>query len=490
MAGRKKGFDPLSSLFEIPDPAAGVPLPPIDPPDELDGLHGGGRTFEMTDPFYQAPPGTEVTESVEPPGDFPSEPTQVSMVAPVIDAPAGRVSAFDPPSSPGFAPPDPFPAVPADPVPAEDAAPSDPPAAEPVPEPVEAAGPSDEEKVRIARALVAAAAAKAGAAKKKKKKGGEASPAPSRAPKASSSGAPAPDPAAKPASRLDSLAARTRRPVSALEAARAAAAAEAARAEELAAVAPTEPVSVEPPADGAEPSDAEKARIAKALVASAAAKLKSRDQAPSSTSASGPSDSDKVRIAKAVAAAAAARMAADAAVELSEEVDEAEEEAGSPLDLASRARRPVSALEAARAAAAREDKAKAKKRRLHAEKRRAQARQREHKLTDQIQRQLPSWLPGSNDMYVANAMIIDQREVHQDLWRAHRGNFVAEGELERAVSAVAVLNALEHIGEGQLIAAHVVTDASDYLVWLDLERQGLVAAFSDARAFFAAASAE
>ena len=108
MAGRKKGFDPLSSLFEIPDPAAGVPLPPIDPPDELDGLHGGGRTFEMTDPFYQAPPGTEVTESVEPPGDFPSEPTQVSMVAPVIDAPAGRVSAFDPPSSPGFAPPDPF----------------------------------------------------------------------------------------------------------------------------------------------------------------------------------------------------------------------------------------------------------------------------------------------------------------------------------------------------------------------------------------------
>jgi len=36
-----------------------------------------------------------------------------------------------------------------------------------------------------------------------------------------------------------------------------------------------------------------------------------------------------------------------------------------------------------------------------------------------------------------------------------------------------------------LVAAHVVTDASDYLVWIDLQTGSLVAAFADARAYFA-----
>ena len=34
------------------------------------------------------------------------------------------------------------------------------------------------------------------------------------------------------------------------------------------------------------------------------------------------------------------------------------------------------------------------------------------------------------------------------------------------------------------MAAHVVTQASDYLVWLDLSGGSLVAAFADARAYF------
>ena len=40
-------------------------------------------------------------------------------------------------------------------------------------------------------------------------------------------------------------------------------------------------------------------------------------------------------------------------------------------------------------------------------------------------------------------------------------------------------------GLNELVAAHVVTDASDYLLWMDLGNESLVAAFADARAWFA-----
>ena len=48
-----------------------------------------------------------------------------------------------------------------------------------------------------------------------------------------------------------------------------------------------------------------------------------------------------------------------------------------------------------------------------------------------------------------------------------------------------MLHALENTGKGGLVAAHVVTDASDYLLWMDLGSESLVAAFADARAWFA-----
>ena len=57
--------------------------------------------------------------------------------------------------------------------------------------------------------------------------------------------------------------------------------------------------------------------------------------------------------------------------------------------------------------------------------------------------------------------------------------------LERAVGAAAVLYSLESTESGALIAAHVVTEASDYLVWLDISNAYCVAAFADAEAYFA-----
>jgi len=94
-------------------------------------------------------------------------------------------------------------------------------------------------------------------------------------------------------------------------------------------------------------------------------------------------------------------------------------------------------------------------------------------------------LPNAGAIYVANALRVRQRSLLQALWRSHRARFLADGQLERAVGAAAVLHALDSVSEEGLVVAHVVTDASDYLLWLDLDQDTVLAAFSDARAYFA-----
>jgi hypothetical protein len=135
-------------------------------------------------------------------------------------------------------------------------------------------------------------------------------------------------------------------------------------------------------------------------------------------------------------------------------------------------------MEAAREAARRETQAAE-------ERKAAEIRRRANALTDKIQELIPAWLPGVGTFYVANAIVTDERDILKVLWRAHRAKFLIEGRLERAVSVASVLHALENAGKGELVAAHVVTDASDYLLWMDLGSDALVAAFADARAWFA-----
>mgnify|MGYP001300883765 CR=1 FL=1 len=138
--------------------------------------------------------------------------------------------------------------------------------------------------------------------------------------------------------------------------------------------------------------------------------------------------------------------------------------------LAARAVRPKNALEAAREAAKDETEEKAKVSRT---------------LTDRIQELIVSSLPGIGTVSVQAAMVIDEREVLVALWKGHRSKFLGDGQLERAVAATRVLDSFKRAPTGALIAAHAVTDASDYLVWIDLQTGSLVAAFSDARAYFA-----
>jgi hypothetical protein len=146
--------------------------------------------------------------------------------------------------------------------------------------------------------------------------------------------------------------------------------------------------------------------------------------------------------------------------------------------MAARARAPVNALEAARVAAQREDEQRTQQ---VAE----EARSQEQQLSDRIQEMIPRLLPNAGAIYVANALRVEQRRVLRAIWRSHRSHFMAGGQLERAVGAAAVLHALESVSEQGLVVAHVVTDASDYLLWMDLDQDTVLAAFSDARAYFA-----
>jgi hypothetical protein len=138
--------------------------------------------------------------------------------------------------------------------------------------------------------------------------------------------------------------------------------------------------------------------------------------------------------------------------------------------LAARSVRPKAPLEAARAAAVSESAAKERV---------------SQTLTDRIQALIEASLPGVGDLDVKATKVADEREVLQALWKAHRSKFLGDGELERAVAAARVVESLKHAPSGALIAAHAVTAASDYLVWIDLQNGSLVAAFADARAYFA-----
>lgn len=138
--------------------------------------------------------------------------------------------------------------------------------------------------------------------------------------------------------------------------------------------------------------------------------------------------------------------------------------------LAARAVRPKNALEAAREAAQAESEA---------------AERMSQTLTDRVQALIEASLPGIGTVDVKAAKVADERDVLLALWKSHRSKFLGDGELERAVAAARVVDSLKHSPDGALLAAHAVTDASDYLVWIDLQNGGLVAAFADARSYFA-----
>lgn len=108
-----------------------------------------------------------------------------------------------------------------------------------------------------------------------------------------------------------------------------------------------------------------------------------------------------------------------------------------------------------------------------------------NRLMLRIEEMIRTQLPLLKEFHVASALDSFDRPLMRAIWRSHRTKFLMSGQLEYAVAALSVIDAFEHIEEGQLVAAYVETTASDYLVWVDLPHQRLVAAFADAKSYFA-----
>ncbi len=102
-----------------------------------------------------------------------------------------------------------------------------------------------------------------------------------------------------------------------------------------------------------------------------------------------------------------------------------------------------------------------------------------------IEELIRTQLPVLKQFHVASALDSFDRPLMRAIWSSHRTKFLINGQLEYAVAAVSVMDALEQIEEGHLVAAYVETTASDYLIWIDLPNKKLLAAFADAKSYFA-----
>ena len=149
--------------------------------------------------------------------------------------------------------------------------------------------------------------------------------------------------------------------------------------------------------------------------------------------------------------------------------------------LADRARRPTSALEAARAASQLEEQRK----QVEAT---AAAEAHERAIPELVESILRKQLRGVERLKVGKALRMDDRVVLRALWKGHRARFAQQGALAEVVSTTQVISSLDAVAQGQLVAAIVRTQSSDYLVWVDLGSQVTIAAFPDAHAWYAANS--
>ncbi len=185
---------------------------------------------------------------------------------------------------------------------------------------------------------------------------------------------------------------------------------------------------------------------------------------------------DKVALARALARAAMARAASSEPAPASETPAPAAAPAA-PADpslrLLARARRPTSAQEAMAEA----------KRREQVAAQRAQER-RANQLPREVRRILERQAPGAK-LVVVNALVMDERSKLRALWKAHRSRLSHLGQLHQVVATTNVIRALTAVGPGQLVAAVVRTESSEYLVWVDMGSQATVAAFEDARTWIA-----
>lgn len=141
-------------------------------------------------------------------------------------------------------------------------------------------------------------------------------------------------------------------------------------------------------------------------------------------------------------------------------------------ELAARSRKPMSA-KAALAAAAKDEKAR----------RKARLSRRMNKLPAKVTRVLSRLLATTEGLDVQNALVMDDRKVLKALWKSHRARMATDGKVDGVVATTNIIRALDAVAPGQLVAAVVGTQSSEYLVWVDLGSESTVAALPDARSW-------
>ena len=86
----------------------------------------------------------------------------------------------------------------------------------------------------------------------------------------------------------------------------------------------------------------------------------------------------------------------------------------------------------------------------------------------------------SDGVSVIRAVLVEERQLQSAIWRAHRGRLVATGDHLGAFSAFAVIQAVEQLPAGTLIAARVNARGRELLLWLDGANTRVIAVFPDA----------
>lgn len=108
-----------------------------------------------------------------------------------------------------------------------------------------------------------------------------------------------------------------------------------------------------------------------------------------------------------------------------------------------------------------------------------------NKLVLTVQSMIMERLPQLTEFHVVSAMDSFERPLLKAMWMTHKMKFLMQGKLEYAVAATSVIDSLETVEEGQLVAVYIETTASDYLIWMDTKEHRLIAAFANAGQYFA-----
>jgi len=86
---------------------------------------------------------------------------------------------------------------------------------------------------------------------------------------------------------------------------------------------------------------------------------------------------------------------------------------------------------------------------------------------------------------VATPVFVENAAVFQALWKAHRARAIHDNDLNRVATASVLLDAIDRLPAGHLVAARLTIEGSDWAAWVDLGRGIILGAAQPADVFLA-----